>query len=176
MASRLTWLLLVSSLCGALSCSCDTPSEDESVGDLRPPDPPKTAAVPAPRAGKSAKPPPPPFRIDIKLRGKKNIVRLSAKNPLRFAALGSSFFDVKKINTESLSFGPASTRMLHDLTDPKQVQWHYRDLTGDGHVDLMLHVTQRETGLGLNARKACLRGALINGNLFVVCDEVEIRY
>jgi hypothetical protein len=109
--------------------------------------------------------------IDIRPRSSRNWVRLRSHRLLPVALHGFENLDGAFVDTASLAFGPGAAAPHHDLTDPKVLARHLRDVNADGIVDLITHYRVRETGIDSTDTQACLRGT-IGGEMFRACDAI----
>jgi hypothetical protein len=113
-------------------------------------------------------------RIDIKPGSATNTINPKSKGVVPVALLGSDGFDVGKVDVTTLQFGPSGAPPAHDLTRPGVRSGHMEDVNGDGHMDLMCHFRQQDTGLDSSFTEACLTGSLDGVASFTACDSVRV--
>ncbi len=104
--------------------------------------------------------------IDIKPGGLPNSINTKKNTTIPVALLGSTVFNVEKVDTSSLRFGPAGAQP----TGPKI---SFEDVDNDGYLDMILHFDAKATGLATGDTTACLTG-LLQSNPFKGCDSVRI--
>ena len=112
--------------------------------------------------------------VDIKPGSDPNSINTKSMGVVPIAVLGSDEFDVTDIDVTTLAFGPNGAAPAHDLTDPSTYYDHLQDVNYDGHVDLVSHYRQKETGLQSGDTEACITGATTGGTPIEGCDAVRI--
>ncbi len=109
--------------------------------------------------------------IDIDIEPGKNPNVLDARKNkwIGVAIYGSDDFDVTQIDPGTLSFGPSEAEAAG------RPPWFYKDVDGDGHIDLGSRYRFDESGITSESIRACLKGFLLNDRRFVGCDRIVVR-
>ena len=97
-----------------------------------------------------------------------NVKRTTGVIPV--AVLGGDDFGVSTVDVSTLRFGPNQALPAHDLTNVKK---HFKDVNGDGYLDLVSHYVVGETGLGVGDTEACLTGETVDGVPIEGCDSIR---
>lgn len=103
--------------------------------------------------------------IDIKPDSTDNEVNPGSRGVVPVALLGSELVDVRRVDPESLAFGPGKAHLAHRHGP------HVEDVNGDGYPDLVAHFRIADTGIAAGATEACLDGEL-GGAGFEACDSL----
>jgi hypothetical protein len=111
--------------------------------------------------------------IDIQPGDPRNRVRLGAGSLVTVAILGSAGFDPRQIRVDSLRFG--RTGFEDSLHRPPGRRWvEFRDVNGDGRIDMVAKFVVTLTGFRLGDTKGFLTGRLENGQTFSAADDVLV--
>ena len=105
--------------------------------------------------------------IDIRPGSAVNPVTPKSSRLIPVAILASDGVDVADVDVTTLTFGPAAASPAH------RKGGHFRDVNGDGLMDLVSYYRTRETGIAIGDTKACVSGKLL-GTAFESCDSVRI--
>jgi hypothetical protein len=105
--------------------------------------------------------------IDIAPDSEENPIFLRAEEVISIAILGSDVFDVNDVDPDTLAFGPAGARTLHNNHETF-------DPNGDGFPDKVFHFSSTQAGIALGDTDACLTGETFSGTPFEACDAVTI--
>lgn len=116
--------------------------------------------------------------IDVKPGDERNVIRPERRKSIRVALLGSSSFEVAEADPSTLRFGPQGNEQaqeIHDLSRPRVLARHLKDVNRDSFEDLVLHYRPAETSLMADDEIACLAGETLSGDPFAACDVIETR-
>jgi hypothetical protein len=108
--------------------------------------------------------------IDVKPGNSVNPVNPGSKGVITAAVLGSADFDVYSIMVDSVRLGdaPIATRSKGTL------MIDYRDVNGDGHVDLVAKFNTQDLGLTGDETLITLTGSMTDGAMIEGSDSVTI--
>ena len=118
----------------------------------------------------------PPVIIDIKPGDALNEIRLKSAKTVDVAILSSAVFDARTVDANSLRFGRTGAEdslTRHKKTGAPQVS--FRDVNGDGRLDLVARFVVADTGFRAGDTKGILTGRLANGPAFTDDDAVTMR-
>jgi hypothetical protein len=104
--------------------------------------------------------------IDIKPGSDPNSIDLKSKGVVPVAIITTDQFDAATVDVDSVRFGPAEAEKAHK-------QAHFKDVDGDGDLDLLFHFRTRETGIAPGDTEACLTGQTYDGVPIMGCDSVR---
>ena len=114
--------------------------------------------------------------IDVKPGDATNTISLKFDSKLPVAILSTAAFDATRaVDVNSLTFGKTGTEdslIRHRRTGKPQVE--YRDVNGDGLLDLIGYFDVKKTGLLVGDTEAFLGGRLTNGTTFKIASAVRI--
>ena len=111
-----------------------------------------------------------PVDIDIRPSTIPNDINLKSKGVIPVAILGNPDFDPTTVDLSTVTFGP----------NPSGVgafpahSGHFKDLNGDGIIDLLLHFKTQDTEIGALTTQACITGLTLDGIPIFGCDSVNI--
>ncbi len=103
--------------------------------------------------------------IDIRPKSLKNRVDLQSTGKLPVAVLGSPTFDPHLIDVASLRLGATGQ-------EAAPVNRVFKDVNGDGEVDLQVRFTIADIGLSCTTKQLMLKGSLQSGQVIVGNDFV----
>jgi hypothetical protein len=83
------------------------------------------------------------------------------------AILGTCCVDVKKIDRNSLTFGPTGT-------EAKVVMTYFSDVNGDGKLDLCCYFYTMDTHFKIGDTQGILKGKMLDGKTFSGTDSVKV--
>lgn len=115
-----------------------------------------------------------PADIDIMPGSDLNPINTKSPGVVPVALLGKVGLDVTSITQVAATFGTTPASEAHDLSDPQILAQHLRQVDGDGVLDLVLHFSQKETGLTPADTEACLQVHTDVGS-FGGCDVVRVK-
>ena len=146
-----------------------------------------------------------PVRVDVTPGRYPNVVKVDERGRISVAVLGQRGFDVRKIDSSTLAFGPAGAEPEDCDCFDRGHDHHHRDhhannghgkrsasrhgkrgrphetcgklvdVNHDGRLDLVAQFRIDETGIALGNTQACLQGLLEDGHSFEGCDGVVTR-
>jgi len=96
--------------------------------------------------------------IDIKPGGDMNSVNPTSNGVVRVAILGAANFDALNVNPESVNLSGAHVKQKGN----GMMAW-YKDVNGDGYLDLVVHVETEYIGLTESDTEAVLTGYTYDG-------------
>ena len=105
-----------------------------------------------------------PAVVDVFPGGSKPVSSLSRRT-IPVAVLGADGFDVADIDAATLRFGPGQAE--------PQGAVEFRDVNGDGFLDLLGSYRVDEAGLAFGLAEACLSGQRFDASVFEGCDEID---
>jgi hypothetical protein len=105
--------------------------------------------------------------IDIKPGTGINVINPGDKGLTTVAVLGSSALDVRRIDTSSIVFGPTGT-------EAPAVKTSFKDVNGDGILDLVCQFTTMQLGFDGSDTQGVLNGKMLDGMMFTGTDDVRI--
>jgi hypothetical protein len=105
--------------------------------------------------------------IDIKPDSFPNNINAKSEGVISVAILSTGNFDAITVDPASVRFGPNGAPEVHG-------RGHIEDANGDGIMDLVLHFSTQETGLGCGNTTATLTGATFDGNSIRGSDSVNM--
>ncbi|MEK3854026.1 VWA domain-containing protein [Cytobacillus sp. FSL H8-0458] len=109
--------------------------------------------------------------IDIKPGSFPNSFGANSRGKIPVALLGSSAFDVTKVNDSTVRFGDAPS-VIGDAAPVRGIG-HLENVNSDGYQDKVYQFEFTETNLDPSDTQGCLGGE-INGLDFLGCDSVNI--
>lgn len=121
--------------------------------------------------------------IDVKPGDDRNRVRISGKEEIAVAVLGTPAFDATTVDPSSACFGdappPGGTTSYQqpagadaDCTEAHG-RGHIQDVDGDGDLDMLLHFETAQTGFDHGDTTATLTGMTTTGGTFVGSDSIR---
>jgi len=105
--------------------------------------------------------------IDIKPGTNPASINLRSHGVVPVAILGSPTFDVTRVDSSTLAFGPNSARPAH------RALGKLKDVNGDLFPDLISQYRTAQTGIAPGDRQACLTGSTSDGVPFRACDSIR---
>lgn len=114
--------------------------------------------------------------MDIDPGDSTNTINIRKENRIAVAILSSASFNAtNQVNFTSLRFGKtgAENSLVRDKKSGKPLT-EYRDVNGDGILDLVAYFETSKTGLAVGDLQATLNGSLTNGTTFQLTGSVKI--
>ena len=105
-------------------------------------------------------------RFDVRPGDAVNSIVARANGHVPVVIHGSPVFDVRRIDTASLRFGPGAAPAHRSQT--------ISDIDGDGHADLATRFRIPDSGLTSADHHACVTGSL-DDQPFTACDRVQVK-
>lgn len=114
-----------------------------------------------------------PITIDVVPGDSSNTVRINGKYEV--AILSTASFDARQVNVNTVRFGKLGTE--DSVTKDKKGAriYSYRDVNGDGRIDLVVQITGSSTGLALGDTLARLTASLTSGQSINGSSNVNVR-
>lgn len=104
--------------------------------------------------------------VDVRPGNDRNAIQVRARGVVPVVVYGDETLAVEDIDVGTLAFGPGGTGVAH-AHGP-----HFRDVDGDGRLDMLVHHRVRAAKIPGDAELVCLTGATWDGRLFEGCDLV----
>ena len=111
--------------------------------------------------------------LDVIPGDSSNTIRLNRN--IEVAVLSTASFDARNINVTTLRFGAAGTENSLVRNSSGQPSYSYRDVDGDGRLDLVVLIDAGDTGLVAGDTLARLTGSLNDGQTFTGVSSVTVR-
>lgn len=102
-----------------------------------------------------------------------NSIRLTGKYDV--AILSTATFDARTVNVSTIRFGKNGTEDSISRDKKGNRIFSYRDVNGDGRLDLVVNITNSLTGLGLTDTLAKLSGLTDSGLQILGSSSVRVR-
>ena len=106
--------------------------------------------------------------INIRPGTDKNPINPRSKGVIPVAILSTVAFDATSVDPLSVRFGPAGATAFKE-------RGRFKDVDGDGDIDLVLRFHTQETGIVPDTTTACLTGQTFGGAQIQGCDAVRVR-
>lgn len=106
--------------------------------------------------------------IDIKPGSDPNSINIGSNEVISVAVFGSSSFNVKDIDADTVTFGPDNAMEIH------KSQIHYEYVNDDEYLDAVFHFQQADTGISADDEYAVLNCETDDGESLSGCDEVKV--
>ena len=111
--------------------------------------------------------------LDVGPGDPSNTVKLSGKFDI--AILSSTIFDARTVNVSTIRFGKNGTEDSTTRDKKGNRIYSYRDVNGDGRLDLIVNITTANTGLGLTDTLAKVSGLTNGGQQILGSSSVLVR-
>jgi len=111
-----------------------------------------------------------PVSIDIKPGSYSNNINLKSNGVVPVAILGSTTFDVHKIDPATIKFTNAPVKLKNN----GQPMVSFEDVNGDGFTDMVVQVNTKDLKLSQSDTKASVEGKLFNETIIKGSDSVRI--
>lgn len=111
--------------------------------------------------------------LDVVPGDASNTIRLNKK--FEVAILSTAEFDSRNISVSSVRFGKLGTENSVVRNPKGMITYSYRDVNGDGRLDLVIQVEQSKTGLQIGDTLAKLTGSLLNGQSIAGSSSVIVK-
>lgn len=111
--------------------------------------------------------------IDVVPGDSSNTIRLNRN--FEVAILSTATFDARSINVNSVRFGKQGTEDSVNRNGQGQRIYSYRDVNGDGRLDLVIEINPSATGLKITDTLARLTAILTNGQTVTGSSTVNVR-
>jgi hypothetical protein len=102
-------------------------------------------------------------RLDIEPRKFPNRIAPRSQEPIRVAALATDSFDVTRVATATVRFGPAGA---------KPTKARLKDVDGDGRLDVVFTFRTNRSGIACGDTTASLTGAMRDDARFKGTDSI----
>lgn len=99
--------------------------------------------------------------LDVVPGDSSNTIRLNKK--FEVAILSTATFDARNVNVSSVRFGKVGTENSIVRNPKGMISYSYRDVNGDGRLDLVVQIDQAKTGLQIGDTLARLTGSMLDG-------------
>ncbi|HBJ34421.1 MAG TPA: hypothetical protein DDZ51_06580 [Planctomycetaceae bacterium] len=117
------------------------------------------------------------IEIDILPDDPTNTIDLATDGWITVAILGRDDFNVQQIDIASLRFGKTGTESSVETSGKGRavtVVFELKDISDNGHLDLVVRFETKRTNLGVGDTHAILSGSLQDGQAFAVSQEVTV--
>lgn len=117
------------------------------------------------------------IEIDVLPDDPTNTIDLATDGWIAVAILGRDDFNVQQIDIASLRFGKTGTESSIETSGKGRaaaIVFELKDITGNGHFDLVVRFETKRTNLEVGNTHAILSGSLQDGQAFAVSQEVTV--
>ena len=111
--------------------------------------------------------------LDVGPGDPSNTIKLNSKFDI--AILSSATFDARTVNVSTIRFGKNGTEDSATRDKRGNRIYSYRDVNGDGRLDLVVNITTSKTGLGLTDTLAKVSGLTNSGLQILGSSSVLVR-